>query len=223
MLKSVSSEKTLHLKKDAMLANRKLILLIPALLMIINCITWPAQGHSQCRPAIRKAVRAQLAQYPVSTLQDIYKSFFQDEFGPGHLVTDIQGSLTYFQQEINEMTSRGHYLPEPCGTGRNFIRVPLDLVKDGKIPSDEYFSAFVESAKKFKIPETERWRKKWARTAKVIASMGLSIAGFESDRIMLDEMLERGEYVIHHSEAYLNAYDPHYRIISRKEWERVWD
>ena len=37
---------------------------------------------------IRAAVENQLKAYPKSTLQDLYKNFFQDYFGPGHIVSD---------------------------------------------------------------------------------------------------------------------------------------
>ncbi len=209
------------MKKHEMRDYPGYILLITALLISLTGILYPLKGNSQCRQAIRNAVRDQMTQYPESTLQDIYKSFFQDEFGPGHLVSDIAGSGKYFEREISEMTSRGNYQAELCGTGKNFVRVPLDLVKDGKVPSEVYFDIFVESAKSFKIPDVIRWKKRWTRIARIISAMGLPISGFGNDRILLENMLQHGDYVVHHSEAYLRAYDPHYRIISRKEWEKL--
>ena len=32
----------------------------------------------------------QMTDYPESTLKDIYKNFFQDAFGPGHLMSDAE-------------------------------------------------------------------------------------------------------------------------------------
>ena len=37
---------------------------------------------------IRQAVAGQMHIYPKSTLRDLYKNFFQDLFGPGHIVSD---------------------------------------------------------------------------------------------------------------------------------------
>jgi hypothetical protein len=34
-------------------------------------------------------------------------------------------------------------------------------------------------------------------------------------------MLDSGEYVVHHSRAYTEAYDPHYRIMSKAAWDKL--
>ena len=99
-------------------------------------------------------------------MQDIYKSFFQDEFGPGHLAPDSAGAAQYLAYELSEMSSRGNYNPEPCGTGRNFYRVPLDLVKDSFVSSADLLDAFLESASGFKEPEIDAWKVKWPGSLK---------------------------------------------------------
>jgi hypothetical protein len=44
--------------------------------------------------------------------------------------------------------------------------------------------------------------------------------GIQSDEKLIDEMLARGEVVMHHSEKYEKTYHPHYRIIHRTIFER---
>ena len=40
-----------------------------------------------CRPdPVREAIARQLELYPESRVQDVYKSFCQDQLGPGHLI-----------------------------------------------------------------------------------------------------------------------------------------
>jgi hypothetical protein len=41
------------------------------------------------------AVERQLSAYSESTLQDLYKNFFQDYFGPGHLLDDTLSAGAY--------------------------------------------------------------------------------------------------------------------------------
>jgi len=159
--------------------------------------------------------------YPALTLQDIYKSFFQDEFGPGHLLEDTAGARKYLEYELFEMTSRGNYTTEPCGTGMNFYRVPMDLVKDGKVSFEDYFSAFLESASTFRIPETEIWQEKWYAIISEIEKMNVPIKDFETEKARLEEMLQSGETVVHHSSGYTERYNPHYRIIGVKQWEKL--
>ncbi len=171
--------------------------------------------------SIREAVEAQLHQYPASTLQDIYKSFFQDEFGPGHLVPDSAGAAEYLIYELSVMVSRGNLTAEPCGTGQHFYRVPLDLVKDGIIPPEVYLSAFLASAGEFKPPEISTWKTRWQIILREIEKMDLYIPGYETDKMKLGQLLDTGEFVVHHSKIYSDAYDPHYRIMNRTQWQQL--
>jgi len=168
-----------------------------------------------------RAVIRQLQHYPESTLQDIYKSFFQDEFGPGHLIGDTNHAREYFDYELLEMTSSGNYIAEPCGTGHNFFRVPMDLVKDGKITPEDYFAAFIESASFYRIPEPGVWHEKWHIIVQEIEAMHLSIENFEQDKAALDGMLQSGQTAVHHSKVYSERYDPHYRIMGKAYWEKL--
>ena len=172
-------------------------------------------------PAVKMAVELQMKNYPASTLQDIYKGFFQDEYGSGHLVEDYDFAREYFDLELDDMVSRGMHEVEPCGEGKNFVRVPMDLVKDGMIPDNEFFMAFFEGAGKFKEPDIRQWREKWDHIEKEIEKMDLRLPNFEKDKQALTRLLFTGQPAIHHSQAYNDAYDPHYRIMSNEQWEKL--
>ena len=173
------------------------------------------------------AVQSQLKHYPESTLIDIYKSFFQDRFGPGHLIEDTAASREYFDEELAKMNSRGRHLPEPCGLGEQFYRVPLDLVKDGRLEADVFFGIFLDGAKSFKSAgdidkaEIEAWKESWRKIVVVVESMDLNLPGFEADKAVIEEMLGRGKIVAHHSPKYIETYDPHYRIISKEQLDKL--
>ena len=173
------------------------------------------------RSQIRQAVETQMKEYPESRLQDIYKSFFQDEFGPGHLIGDEAVAREYFDLELDDMVSKGRYNAEPCGTGKNFYRVPMDLVKDGKIPADVYFDAFLASAKSFKSPDLNAWKKQWGEIISVIDKMDLKIKDYSIHKQALDKWLDKGQTTLHHSDEYVKAYDPYYRIMSKEQWEKL--
>ena len=53
--------------------------------------------------AMRSAIERQLVTYPESTLQDIYKSFYQEHFGPGHIISDTASARRYLMRELSEM------------------------------------------------------------------------------------------------------------------------
>ena len=41
--------------------------------------------------------------YPRATLLDVYKSFFQDQFGPEHIVKDTLSVKNYLENELKNM------------------------------------------------------------------------------------------------------------------------
>ncbi|NTV83387.1 MAG: hypothetical protein HGA23_03675 [Bacteroidales bacterium] len=178
-------------------------------------------GCQQDKNEIRQAIENQLKIYPQSSLQDIYKSFFQDEYGPGHLVENVSFAREYFDLELEEMVSKGRHDAEPCGTGKHFYRVPMDLVKDGIIPEEEYFSAFLESASSFTTPDVIAWKKQWQEIVIIIEKMDLDLPNFTRDKEALNKWLDRGETMVHHSQGYNDKYDPNYRIMGKVQWERL--
>lgn len=166
---------------------------------------------------IRQAVKYQMEHYPASRLKDIYKNFFQDFYGPGHLLNNPEASLNYLQNELEEVDGCSLHKPvEGTGYKNNFVRVDLCLITKGEISLEKFSRLFLESAETFKIPEIEEWRKEWDKILSVIEEMDPGIENFKKDKVELAKMLEKGEYVVHHSEDYIAAYDPHYRIIRRE-------
>ncbi len=165
---------------------------------------------------IRQAVRYQMEHYPASRLKDIYKNFFQDFYGPGHLLNNPEAALNYLQNELKEVDGCSLHKPvEGTGYKNTFVRVDLCLITEGKISLEEFTWLFLESAETFKLPEIEEWQEEWNKILSVIEEMGVEIEDFEKDKAELAKMLEKGEYVVHHTKAYVKAYDPHYRIIRK--------
>jgi hypothetical protein len=164
---------------------------------------------------IRNAVQSQLNMYPKSTLQDLYKNFFQDYFGPGHIVNDTLSAGAYLNAELAsfEQASGAYY--EPTGYNGNFYRVNLTIVKEGFISRDAFFDAFIRSVSNIQIITLEAWKKEWKEIDTVIHTMDLSLTDYTSEREKIFSLLSQDEYVMHHSEQFSNAHDPHYRIIDR--------
>lgn len=192
--------------------NLSLIILIFVLLSCTN------NQNQKEKDQVRTVVAEQLAKYPSSTLVDLYKIFFQDQFGPGHLLGDTASARAYFEWELEEMISRGRYQAEPCGLGRNFVRVPMDLVKDSLIDKEDYFRSFITSARNFSSPDVHQWHRDWNELLAVIEDMDLFLPDFEEEKFELDEMIKKGQTAVHHSEFYRRAYDPHYRIMTLEQW-----
>ncbi|MDR2628114.1 MAG: hypothetical protein LBC40_08800 [Dysgonamonadaceae bacterium] len=170
--------------------------------------------------AVRTAVINQMATYPRSTLKDLYKNFFQDRFGPGHLIRDTAAAGNYLRDELASFdASTGAYY-ESTGWEGHFYRVNLSAVKENRVPYDVYFNAFIRSVNGIVPPSIKAWEKEWLAIEAIIRSMNLPIAGYGEDQRAIAELLKQGKYVMHHSQAFEANYTPHYRMIEKTIFEK---
>ena len=173
------------------------------------------------RQAVETSIRRQMTEFPESRLPDLYKSFFQGRFGPGHLVTDRESALNYVLFE----TQQEDYLPlastEPCGWEANYVRVNLSLVRDGIVSAEELTDALIASAVPVTDSQVESWKKEWGEILNVIQKTCPDIPCLDADAKKLDSLLQSGQYAYHHSDAYREAYHPHYRIIKKGLADRL--
>lgn len=172
------------------------------------------------KEAIRMAVGRQMSQYPCSTLRDLYKNFFQDRFGPGHLIDNVAAAGRYLRSELNSSDTLMGPVYEPTGYQGNFYRVNLSVVKEGIVPYRIFLDAFVRSVNGIEPVPVEEWAKEWQIIESVISEMNLQLPHYERDKQEIAELLQAGKYVMHHSQGFAEAYDPHYRIIEKTVFEK---
>ena len=95
------------------------------------------------------ALEQQLERYPHSTVRDVYKNFFQDKFGPGHLLEDTSAAGRYLRRELasydpDTLPVKGPYI-DSTGWEHRFVRVDLRVIEEGKVSYEVFFEAFVRS------------------------------------------------------------------------------
>lgn len=187
----------------------------------------PRSAEAQVQPLTRTvpdhqidyAISNMIRQHPELRLQDIYKSFFQDRFGPGHIIPSKAAAQAYLMRELSECEEEKDPVPiEPVGCEGRYIRVSLYKVKSGEIELADYLEAFVGGARPIAEEEYEAWKSEWKRIADRAAAFG--IKDYEADRKEIDALLAEydGNLVLHHSPEYNEAYEPHYRIIERSRF-----
>ena len=169
--------------------------------------------------AMRSAIERQLTTYPESTLQDIYKSFYQEHFGPGHIISDTASARRYLMRELSEMGKTASPYFEPTGSKGDYVRVYLSAIADSLITAEQLLDAFVRSANLWQEP-TVSWMEKWEAIVSIIQANKMEIEGFETDLPLLTEAA-RNNQAVHHSRRYNEAYHPHYRIVERSIFERA--
>ena len=169
--------------------------------------------------AIREAIERQMATYPESTLQDIYKSFYQDRFGPGHMISDTASARSYLMRELAEMSDTMVVYYDPTGSEGRFVRVYLSAVADSLITTEQLLDAFIQSANEVQEPQTD-WATEWEDIVGVIQKYDLDVNDFEALQPMLSEAAQNHQ-AVHHSQAYREAYHPHYRIVEREVLQKI--
>ena len=184
----------------------------------------------QQRQEVERVVKWQLENYPESRLTDLYKNFFQDKFGPGHMVADTASAGAYIRRELALMRSESggkvvgltqREVAEITGWEGKFVRVDMAVIDMGIISYKIFSDAFFESSRSHILPDVKEWANEWFLIEKIIKDIAPQINGFEEDSELLRKLLGKGAYVIHHSREYSEAYRPHYRLIKREIWERV--
>ena len=188
--------------------------LITIIIAVMVIATTTAQEIDKM--ALRMAVEHQFANYPESTLQDVYKAFYQEHFGPEHMISDTAAVRNYLDRELATMgNERGSLYYEPIGIDGNYVRVYLSAVKDNLITADELLQAFLDSAAARQEPTVE-WATKWNAIVEVINEIK---PGFGNDIREDLQQASLDNQAVHHSSAYNAAYHPHYRIIDRTIFE----
>ena len=193
---------------------------IPALLVGSLCFSVQAYGESTQSDSIRTALEYQRSNYPVSQYRDVYKNFMQDFFGPGHILADTVAAANYLKRELAETELYDGPLYEPTGFRGNFYRVNLSLIKNGIVPYDVYFNAFVNSVQNITPPDPSFWMDMWQKIDNEIHHMNWTFQNEDIDRTDLNKQFKNGNFIAHHSKAYNDAVNFHYRIISRSNFDR---
>lgn len=186
-----------------------LVIVATALMMCVSC---------QKQVDVTEAIDRQIAHFPHSTLQDIYKSFYQDRFGPGHMIKDTASFRAYTLSELafaaTDEVPNPYY--EPVGAQGRFVRVYLRCVNEGLISGQLLMDAFLRSTQVSQ--PTSSWLKEWELIVARMEESGLVLPHWEEDKPAFFEAA-RINAAVHHSEAYRDAYHPHYRIIERGIFE----
>lgn len=189
-------------------------------IFILGFSMWIAScQHNSTDRAIMDAVEKQMEMYPKSTLRDLYKNFFQDYFGPGHIIANTDAANNYLRQELSSVTEFEGDDYEYTGYRGKMVRVNLKVIADGRVPYDKYLDAFLRSVNGITPPSIEEWKAEWAKIDSVIMTMDIVLDNTEKDRQEITQLLNENKFVMHHSRQFNEHYAPHYRIIERKIFE----
>lgn len=161
---------------------------------------------------IGSAVDRQLRDFPQSRLQDLYKSFYQCNFGAEHLISDTASVRLYLHNEIAEAAADPVANPyyEPAGTGE-YVRVYLRCVTEGLITEQQLLDAFLRSAR----PQqgADDWHRLWC--GEIVPAARNAGLDFSDEELAVLTEASRRNQAVRHSDHYRSVYHPRYRIVER--------
>lgn len=131
--------------------------------------------------------------------------------------------VEYIVREAQTATRFEEQYYESCGWRGDFIRINLKAVAEGKITAEELADAFIASAVAVSEEDLAAWRAEWADIERVVAEHYPTLEGFEEDSSAIAALIADGKYVMHHSRKYNEVYSPHYRIVSKEQYEKLKD
>ena len=152
-------------------------------------------------------------QYPKATLQDVYKTCYQDCFGSAHLLSDTAAARHYLHQELESLQGVDlSAMPkeEPTGYRHRFIRVNLSCVLEGQLTEDQLLAQFIEASSPGYALELD-WVKEWEKIERIALEVNPEWANPELQEQLRESA--RAQHTVTHSEPFREAYHPHYRII----------
>jgi hypothetical protein len=188
------------------------------LLAVLMCLAPAASASDEpIDKGVSNALRSlafDLAEHPEAEAADLYKFLHQAIYGPGHAIPDPDAAARWLDGELEDLGPPlvGEAACEVLGGRPILVRVNLRPFVTGGSDVTKLLDAFVATAGEVRgdsgqMGEAIEIVVRWLRSD----SRGNLADALER----LDaELAPKGYPAIHHSEAYVEAYHPAYRVIS---------
>jgi hypothetical protein len=134
------------------------------------------------------------------------------------MITDTLAVREYLLHEVSVAAADSvpNVYYESVGACGRYVRVYLRCVNEGMLTAEQLSDAFLRSARP-QEQTGQSWADEWKNIERIASRTGVTCPAELSE--LLREAAET-ERAVHHSEAYRNAYHPHYRIIERSIFAR---
>lgn len=151
--------------------------------------------------------------YPLMEPTDAVKLIYQNEFGGGHLIRDVDSCMNYLRREYESVIqSPDALLLEDIGNG--MYRVNLNALDHAGYPIDQLGADFIRSANAHQGSLDNFLQK--LEILRQLTREGRMPFSIEALDAYLETYRQAGYPMVSHSDTYRNAYSPAYRIIFRE-------
>ncbi len=173
----------------------------------------PEQPKVENVGTIMVAFGAHLDARQFAGAEDLYKFLHQAVYGPGHAIQNQESAALWLEREIEGLGPpvEGEVPCEALGGEPPLVRINLRPFVSNGGDSVLLVDAFVASA------NTDRGSSRRMTTVLSLAASYVLCAGrgelAPELKTLSAELAEKDYPVIHHSEPYVEAYEPSYRVI----------
>lgn len=171
---------------------------------------------------MRRVLDWHFERYPLMRAQDVYKLVHQGVFGPGHIIKSEEKARQVLEQEFSEVRSRccmqAVESVEPLSPSGDLIRVNLETLREVDTAVELVLKVLVESAAAVRADPGTMSK----RLQQALEWCGDHLPGQADDLRQLADTAEADGFpALHHSEVYLTAYRPAYRVVRKELWAEV--
>lgn len=150
--------------------------------------------------------------YPSAQPQDMVKLVYQNEFGPGHLITDGKAAIERFMAELEAVEPNEDIAPFD-NIGNGMARVNLAALPQGYTPA-KVISDFMFTAQTYRSGTIESFLGK-LEILKAAAKSMMFLFSYEAFCEYLEGYIAAGCPMVSHTNAYKEAYRPAYRVVRK--------
>lgn len=177
-------------------------------LAALNC---SHQSEKISRTSFQEIIKTQLQRYPQMQIEDLYKLNYQAAMGNIHLGIDPKVLKNYLLSELEKVDESDEEPLFEQISPDNLIRLNLRPFKAKGGDPEKLFEAMMQTARTFQ-PDSQKIIQYW----NVIEGMAKkNLIPFKNSELdsFLSKIQEMNFPAIHHSNKYMEAYHPAYRVL----------
>jgi uridine kinase/predicted membrane protein len=170
---------------------------------------------------INRVITEQIKLYPKSEAVDLLKVLFQNEFGPGHLITDSVKAKKILADEVFRASAGEQNFPEKIvePIGNKLCRLHIAAVRKTGLSPDTLYRFFELTA-----IHTRGTEESFLRKVRILENMAES-KNFPASVAEIEAAVKMwqagGGGLFSHSAAYREAYKPAYRVVEAQFCENL--
>lgn len=167
---------------------------------------------------IKKLLLSEYRLHPEAQIRDYYKLFFQDAFGPAHILNNRISAENYLKSELTEASNFEEHDLQDIRCLNNYFRVNIKLIVNGKISFKKFLDLFIKSQKLDSRIAWDQWQIIWDQIEQTIISLNIP---FKKEDLLEMRRISKTKEIISHSKIYKKNYHPHYRLIKKNLIENL--